>query len=299
MKKIAMGIIVILGVALLQPAHAQDKRSIVIIDTAIDTSHPDLQGKIVYEVCILDETRCPNGKFFQEGPGSATLPVPQVSSNGFQHGTQMALVANKVNPDMNIVFIRIFSVQPKTGQAFGATANNTVKAALDWVANNKTKFNIVAVSTSAGHNPTTTGANYCKLNRFDNGLKQSIAKLKSIGIASIFSAGNNGHPVTKSGDKSRINYPACLTDSVAISSFNTRGESVPSANDSAEVDFYALGTYEFSSGNISGTSAATAGFAAYWVKNYSGSYDSTYNYFKSIATISDTQKSNTAVDILK
>ena len=37
MKKIAMGIIVILGVALLQPAHAQDKRSIVIIDTATES----------------------------------------------------------------------------------------------------------------------------------------------------------------------------------------------------------------------------------------------------------------------
>jgi hypothetical protein len=299
MKKIAVGIIAILGVTLLQPAYAQDKKSIVIIDTAIDTSLPELQGKIVYEVCILDETRCPNGKFFQEGPGSATLPAPQVSSNGFEHGTQMALVANKVNPDMNIVFIRIFSVEPKTGKAFGATANSTVKQALDWVATNKTKFNIVAVSASVGHNPTKTGAGYCKLDRFDNNLKKSIANLKSIGIASVFAAGNNSDPVTKSGDKTRINYPACLTDSVAISSFNTRGESVPSANDSAEVDFYALGTYEFTSRNIAGTSAATAGFAAYWVKNYNGSFDSTYNYFKSIATVSDTKKSNTVVDILK
>ena len=139
----------------------------------------------------------------------------------------------------------------------------------------------------------------CSLDRFDNGLKQSISTLQSVGVASIFSAGNNGDPVTKSGNKTSINYPACLTSAVAISSVYAEGNSVPSANDSIEVDFYALGRYEFPSGNLAGTSAATAGFAAYWVKNYSGSYDSTYNYLKSIATTSDTKKSNTVVNVLK
>jgi hypothetical protein len=48
MKKIAVGLIAVFGLVLLQPASAEEKKSIVIIDTAVDTSLPELQGKIVH-----------------------------------------------------------------------------------------------------------------------------------------------------------------------------------------------------------------------------------------------------------
>jgi hypothetical protein len=67
MKKIAVGIIAVLSLVLLQPVQAQPAKSIVIIDTAIDSSIPQLKEKIVQEVCILDRMTCPNGQRFQEG----------------------------------------------------------------------------------------------------------------------------------------------------------------------------------------------------------------------------------------
>ena len=293
MKKIAVGLIAMLGLGLLQPAYAEDKKSIVIIDTAVDTSLPALQGKIVYEVCLMEELRCPNKKSFMEGPGSATLPVSQVYSGGFAHGTQMSLIANKINPDMNIVFIRIFPMDKNGNVAYNAAnANSTVKQALDWVINNKSKFNIVAVSASIGQRPIKTGSNYCSINRFDAGLKSSIQSLKSIGVASIFATGNDR-------DKARINYPSCLTDSVAIASVGPRGNTEAYSNDSVEVDFYALGRYELPTESVSGTSAATAAFAAYWTKSYKGNYQLTYDYLKSVSSTSDTNKNNTFIDILK
>jgi hypothetical protein len=294
MKKIAVGLIAVFGLAVLQPAYAEDKKSIVIIDTAVDTSLPALQGKIVHEVCLMEELRCPNKKSFMEGPGSATLPANQVYAGGFAHGTQMSLVATKTNPDINIVFIRIFPMDKNGNVAYSAAnANSTVKQALDWVVQNKTKFNIVAVSASIGHRPLRTGANYCQMRpRQDANLIQSIASLKSMGVASVFATGNDR-------DKSRVNYPACLTDAVAVASVGPRGNTESYNNDSAELDFYALGRHELATENVSGTSAATAAFAAFWAKSYSNNYQMTYDYLKSIATTSDTNKNNTVVDVLK
>jgi len=293
MKKIAVGLVAMFGLILLQPAHAEDKKSIVIIDTAVDTSLAALQGKIIHEVCLMEELRCPNKKSFMEGPGSATLPASQIYSGGFAHGTQMSLIANKVNPDINIVFIRIFPMDKNGNVAYNAAnANSTVKQALDWVINNKSKFNIVAVSASIGQRPVKSGSNYCSINRFDAGLKSSISSLKSMGVASIFATGNDR-------DKSRINYPSCLTDSVAIASVGPRGNTEAYNNDSAELDFYALGRYELATESVSGTSAATAAFAAYWTKSYKGNYQLTYDYLKSVSITSDTNKNNTVIDILK
>lgn len=293
MKKIAVGLIAVFGLALLQPAYAEDKKSIVIIDTAVDTSLPELQGKIIHEVCLMEENKCPNKKSFMEGTGSATLPATQIYSGGFEHGTLMSQIASRVNPDMNIVFIRIFPMDSRGNVAYNAAnANSTVKQALDWVINNKTKFNIVAVSASLGQKPRKTGAAYCSMDRKDKKLIASIASLKSIGVASAFAAGNDR-------DKSRINYPACLSDSVGVASISDRGNTETYNNESADIDFYALGRYELASGNASGTSSATVAFAAYWAKSYSGNYQITYDYLKSIATTSDTNRVNTVVDVLK
>lgn len=293
MKKIAVGLVAIISLVVLQPTYAEDKKSIVIIDTAVDTSLPALKDKIIYEVCLMEELRCPNGKSFQEGTGSATLPANQVYSGGFAHGTQMSLVATKTNPNINIVFIRIFPMDKNGNVATSAAnANSTVKQALDWIIKNKTKFNVVAVSVSLGQKTTKTGANYCSINKSDAGLKSSIESLKILGVASIFATGNDR-------DKTRINYPACLTEAVAIASIGPRGNTEAYNNDSAETDFYALGRHELASENVSGTSAATAAFAAYWAKSYTVNYQMTYDYLKSIATTSDTNKNNTVIDVLK
>jgi hypothetical protein len=148
------------------------------------------------------------------------------------------------------------------------------------------------LSASIGQKPKKTGANYCSINRFDSGLKSSIESLKTLGVASVFATGNDR-------DKSRVNYPACLTDAVAVASIGPRGNTEAYNNDSAELDFYALGRHELATENVSGTSAATAAFAAFWAKSYSNNYQMTYDYLKSIATTSDTNKNNTVIDVLK
>ena len=76
--------------------------AVAILDTAIDTSLPAFQGKIIQEVCILEWTTCPNGKSFMEGPGSASMPANLITQNGFDHGTFMTSVFLQTNPNVNV-----------------------------------------------------------------------------------------------------------------------------------------------------------------------------------------------------
>ena len=85
-----------------------------------------------------------NGQRFQEGVGAATLPSSVALKGGFEHRTIMALVANRVNPDADIIFVRIAGLT-KSGTMDTYSINEVTKA-LTWVVANKQKYNIVSVN---------------------------------------------------------------------------------------------------------------------------------------------------------
>ena len=292
MKKIAVGIIAILAVTLLQPAYAQDKKSIVIIDTAIDTTLPTLKNKVIQEVCILNSRPCPNGQKFQEGTGAATLPTEQALKNGFEHGTIMSLIASKINPDVDIIFVRIAGVL--ANGKMDAFSDLEVAKALEWSIQNKQKYNIVSVSASLGNHNLRPGANYCPITERHTALIQNINKLIELEVPTMFASGNNR-------DISRINFPACIPSAVAVGGTTETGSISPFFNSGSLVDFYALGTYDTEVKRIVGTSASNVAFSAYWAKNYKGTYKDTYDYMKSIAkeAVGRNTKTNLFVDILK
>ena len=278
MKRV-VGLVVILFTAVFLPAvSANEKPSIAIIDTAIDTT----KVSVLYEVCLMEEKRCPNKQAYMEGAGAAHMPA----NKGFEHGTQMVQIAQSVNPNMNIVFIRIFP-QDNRGNIMrnAANVNSTVRQALEWVAKNKTKFNIVAVSASVGETRFATRGNYCPVNP---SLRNAIINLQNIGVGSLFATGNRY-------DYYKIDYPSCVAEAIAVSSVGVRGNVERYANRSTEVDFFALGTVNGSMG----TSAATSALAAYWAKNYKGNFSDTYNYLKSVAKSASTEgfTTNMFVDI--
>ena len=297
MKKIAVGIILVLGFTTLQPAKAEVASSIVIIDTAVDSTLPQLSAKLVQEVCIVTSGVCPNGQTFQEGKGAATLPVTQVYNNGFEHGTIMSLIANQINPNVNIIFIRIAGINPKTGAMYEFSTTELTKA-LDWVILNKSKYNVVSVSSSVGtHVLNTTGA-YCPIKATHATLVADINKLLLLEVPTMFASGNNG-------DISRVDFPACIPASIAVSGsdYNVDDKNFIGtwSNGGPDADFYALGVYNTQVKRAIGTSASTAALSAYWAKNYKGTYKTTYDYMKSITTPIKNTKTTTSVfvDILK
>jgi hypothetical protein len=231
---------------------------LAILDTAIDTSLPNLQGKIVGEVCILEYDLCPNGTNFQEGSGSASMPSDLIIKNGFDHGTLMASTAVQYNPNLKILFIKIIANTPEGLRK--PTGESTISAALFWLRENAAKYNVKAVSISQGSNGMLgkAGTDYCPT------FPRTVTAVQSLNAMSIpvFSASGNAR------DYSRIDWPSCIPDVVSIAAVDQIGEIASySNNDSALLDFFALGNMSAVgpgniTKNIAGTSSATQVAAA-------------------------------------
>jgi hypothetical protein len=253
----------VLTLSLLSPvaisqASGSDAPVLAILDTAIDTSLPELQGKIVGEVCILEWALCPNGTNFQEGTGAASMPAALITKNGFDHGTFMASAAVKTNPNLKILFVKIIA-NTSTGIRKPA-GESTISAALLWVRDNAAKYNVKAVSLSQGSNGLLgkAGTQYCPT---FTGTISAVQSLSAMSIP-VFSAVGNAR------DYSRIDWPSCISDVVAIGAVDQIGEIASySNNDSSLLDFFALGSMSLTgpnniAKNIAGTSSATQVAAA-------------------------------------
>jgi len=253
----------VLTLSLLSPvaisqASGADAPVLAILDTAIDTSVPILKDKIVGEVCILEWALCPNGTNFQEGTGSASMSAEQISKNGFDHGTFMATTAVQSNPNIKILFVKIIA-NTSTGLRKPA-GESTISAALFWVKENASKYNIKAVSLSQGSNGMLgkAGTQYCPT--FTRTIS-AVQSLNSMNIP-VFSAVGNAR------DYSRIDWPSCIPEVVAVGAVDQIGEIASySNNDTNLLDFFALGNMSAVgpgniSKNIAGTSSATQVAAA-------------------------------------
>jgi hypothetical protein len=190
--------------------------TLAILDTALDTSIPAIKSRLVAEVCILDWPSCPNGKTFMEGPGASVLPINILSSRSFNHGTQMVSSALFGNPNLNIVFVRIVgNTRAGAQQTYGI---NTLANALNWVAANKTKYNIVAVASSHATNApvikNSASSNYCSPTQIDS----VVSRLHNSGVPVFFPAGNSG---TNPLMKDKIEWPSCIKQSIAVGGVET------------------------------------------------------------------------------
>jgi hypothetical protein len=258
---------------------AEPTPSLVIIDTALQSSLPIFKDKVAQEVCILDWNSCPNGTKFQEGPGAAVLPMKFILSNGFDHGTLMSSIAVTANPNMKIVFIRIIG-NTSTGTR-QITYESTLTNALNWVINNKDKYNVKAVAMSQGMRPSSTALDYCSKSIAP---RIAIKTLLSSGIPSFFAVGNDR-------DYQKIDWPSCIDDSIAIGATDQQNEITRYSNyDKDKLDFYALGNTvamspDGTQKNVAGTSASTQIAAAQWVALKQAkpliSYNDQYNLIKS------------------
>jgi len=290
MNKKLIAALIAITLALPTTAHAAGLKNrtdstpaIAILDTAIDTSLPAFQGKIIQEVCILEWTTCPNGQSFMEGNGAASMPASQITANGFDHGTFMTSVFVKTNPNVNIVFIKIIG-NTSTGSRQNA-GEASVYNALRWVKTNALKYNIQAVTMSQGMHNLNSGADYCPKTPTT---QQSIRDLIDIGIPTFFPSGNGR-------DYTRIDWPACIDESISVGYVDQQNEiSISSNNDTAKLDFFAPGFFTIAgpgnvSKNISGSSAAIQVAGAQWIKLKAAK--PTYTYDQLLSALRSTASS--------
>lgn len=287
MKKTFIGIVALSFIAFAMPqAQAVSDPTIVIIDSGIDKTVSGLSDSIVQEACFA-VTGC---KTF-EGTGSATVP-------GTKHGTTMALVAKKIYPNAKIVMIRVFQADSTADMVSMTTteATSTLNNAFDWIIKNKDKYNIVSISASMGGGLYTNAT--CPSTVQVKTLASKIDTLASIGIPTMFASGNDSSNKANLG---KINFPACIAQSVSVGGTVADNSIMTESNTSSEVDFFALGVYNILGKGVRGTSASTAAFSAYWAKNYKGSYKATYDYLKSVSkpTKNAYASASSFVDVLK
>jgi cysteine-rich repeat protein len=177
-----------------------------VLDSGIDTDHPDLADDLVAEQCFCNDSPsprsgcCPSGGISQGGPGSAE------DDNG--HGTHTAGIITSagvvsdqgVAPDAGIVAIKVLNEN-------GSGRTSGVAAALDWVVTNHLSLGIKVVNLSLGdggehNNPL---ASPCSGTSSAN----AVSLLHAAGVVVFAASGNDAY-------EDGISEPACITQAISV-----------------------------------------------------------------------------------
>jgi hypothetical protein len=249
MKKIAVGIVAIIGLVLIQPTFASEQKSLVIIDSYFDSRV--VGGNVS---CVTpQDTACSY---------TARLPLPTSLVSPVNHGNAMVEVAKRQNSNINI--IALYSAGPNST----LNAGNFIEA-LRWVDKNSSRVSAVSFSAFFNGNKecspaTTNTASYGGVQKADQTIRGLLLTLKSKNIPVFISTGNK--PGTK------IDYPACIPDAVAVSTGerNSSGQ-VVSGHSLNQNTKYVASTEIFNyRSSVFGsipqtTSSAAAAVAAQWI----------------------------------
>jgi subtilisin family serine protease len=206
---------------------------VAVLDTGVDSLHPFLSGRIVAEGCFSDGRDCPNRGTTQTGDGAGAPCSYAVS--GCRHGTHVAGIAagdgasfDGVAPGARIIAVQVFS--RFTGPScFGAGENPCALsfvsdqiAGLEYLLSLRQSFAIAAVNMSIG-GATFTSQAQCDAQNAAR--KAAIDNLRSFGIATVISSGNDGLG-------NALSEPGCISSAVSVGS-TTKTDAISSFSNSA------------------------------------------------------------------
>jgi len=169
--------------------------TVAVLDTGIDTDHPDLAGSIVAQHCFL------NGAC---QPGNSAESANAEDENG--HGSHVAgiitsdggVAGRGFAPDANIVAVRVLD-------ASGSGFVSDWVAGLDWLYANLATQPVQIINMSLGTFALYPG----NCDAQESVLTTAINQLHAAGVTIFASSGNQG-------SNSRLASPACNTNVIAV-----------------------------------------------------------------------------------
>ncbi len=177
---------------------------VAVLDTGIDSDHPDLADDIVAQQCFCTNADgvsgcCPGGRTEASGPGGAE------DEQG--HGTHVAGIITSggrvaprgMAPDADIVAVRVLD---KTGAAASSTQ---LMKAFDWIISTQPAVKIVNTSLVFGSFPGQCDS----ASSFTSALAQAVNTLRARGTLTVSSSGN-------AANKSETGAPACLSQAIGV-----------------------------------------------------------------------------------
>jgi subtilisin family serine protease len=163
--------------------------NIAILDTGIDTDHPDLN--VMGGVCVLNDF-CTNG---------------YMDDNG--HGTHVAGILAALDNDKGILGVapdaNLYSVKAMDSTGSGTTS--TILSGVEWAIDNNIDILNMSITTE----------------KDDDALKKIIDQAYSEGLLIVAAAGNNG---TSYGEEDTILFPARYTNVIAVGAINNQNNRV-------------------------------------------------------------------------
>ena len=236
--------------------HARGNRGagavVAILDTGIDTDHPDLSDGIVHQACFGDDDGsidgagfCPDGSDRQTGAGAA--------EDDAGHGTHVSgIVASNgtvssagVAPDAGIVSIKVLDDCSFAG-CFSYVSE--IVAALDYLIANA-QLGVDAINMSLGTTKLYDGE--CD-NDDANAMSVAAAvnTLRTNGVIAFASAGNNG-------SSTQMGLPACVANVVSVGSVDDADVIAGTSNVNETTDLFAPGVAIVSLARGGGTTTAS------------------------------------------